>query len=116
MRIIPNPAGEIIERTANWSVLLWPNRSIYLPEALSSVLSFSEQQVHDLINIVHSVMQQYFAPQNQPPSNQTISASIPSVETSSSSQDPASITAERPHKALRAEQVGIFDPEYQLDQ
>ena len=31
-------------------------------------------------------MQQYFAPQNQPPSNQTISASIPSVETSYSTE------------------------------
>ena len=34
-------------------------------EALPSVPGFSEQQVHNLINIVHSVMQQYFAPPNQ---------------------------------------------------
>ena len=36
--------------------------------ALPSVPSFSEQQVHDLINIIHLVMQQYFAPHDQPPS------------------------------------------------
>ena len=36
-------------------------------EALPSVPSFSEQQVHNLANIIHSVMQQYFAPQNPPP-------------------------------------------------
>ena len=34
--------------------------------ALPLVPSFSEQQVHDLVNIVHLVMQQYFAPQNPP--------------------------------------------------
>ena len=40
-----------------------------MPGALSlpSVPSFSEQQVHDLVNIIHSVMQQYLAPQYQPP-------------------------------------------------
>ena len=38
-------------------------------EALPSVPDFSEQQVHGLINIIHSVMQQYLAPRNQPPSS-----------------------------------------------
>ena len=93
---------------------------VNLPGALPLVPSFSEQQVHDLVNIVHSVMQQYFAPSNQPPpnqppSNQTTPAPIPSVETSPSSH-PAPTTAERPPKALRAEQVGYFDPEYQQEQ
>ena len=53
-----------------------------MPEALPSVPSFSEQQVHghDLINIIHSVMQQYFAPQNPlltpPLSNQPSSTPV----------------------------------------
>ena len=44
--------------------------SINLSKALSSVLSFSKQRVHshDLINIIRSVMQQYFASSNQPSS------------------------------------------------
>ena len=81
-----------------------------LSAALPSVLDFSEQQVYGLINIVHSVMQQYFAPPNQ-----TTSALIPSVEILSSSH-PAPITAERAQKILRAEQVRFFDPEYQQEQ
>ena len=40
-------------------------KQVNLPEALPSVPGFSKQQVHDLINIVHSVMQQYFASSNQ---------------------------------------------------
>ena len=60
-------------------------------------------------------MQQYFASQNQFSSNQIILASISSVETPSL-QDPASITTERPHKTLRAEKVGFFDPQYQQEQ
>ena len=83
---------------------------VNLPEALPIVPSFSEQQVHDLVNIVHSVIQQYFAS-----SNQTISAPIPSVEISPSSH-PAPTTAERAQKTLRAEQVRFFDPEYQQEQ
>ena len=91
-----------------------------LSAALPSVPGFSEQQVHDLINIVHSIMQQYFASSNQPlsnqpSSNQTTPAPIPSVETSPSSH-PTPTTAERPQKALRAEQVEYFDPKYQQEQ
>ena len=58
-------------------------QQINMPEALPSVPGFSEQQVHDLINIVHSVMQQYFAPPNQltpastPPSSTPPTSSAP---------------------------------------
>ena len=45
--------------------------------ALPSVPSFSEQQVHDLFNIVHSVMHQYFAPSNQTPPPSTPPPSTP---------------------------------------
>ena len=55
-----------------------------MPEALPSVPSFSEQQVHDLANIIHSVMQQYFAP-----SNQITSASIPASHDQPPSISPA---------------------------
>ena len=48
-----------------------------MPGALSSVPGFSEQQVHDLINIVHSVIQQYLAPRNQPSSNHDQAPSTP---------------------------------------
>ena len=53
-----------------------------MSEALPLVPSFSEQQVHNLANIVRSVVHQYFAPlnqspPNQPSSNQLIPASTP---------------------------------------
>ena len=53
-----------------------------MPEALPSIPSFSEQQVHNLFNIVHSVVQQYFAP-----SNQTTPASNPPASTPSAPQE-----------------------------
>ena len=53
-----------------------------MPEALPSIPSFSEQQVHDLFNIVHSVVQQYFAS-----SNQTTPASNPPLSTPSTPQE-----------------------------
>ena len=54
---------------------------INLPAALPLVPGFSEQQVHDLANIVRSVVQQYFAPSNQttPPSTTPPSTSPPST-------------------------------------
>ena len=55
-----------------------------MPEALPSVPSFSKQQVHNLANIIHSVMQQYFAPQYQPSS--TPPSSTPSLSTPSTQQ------------------------------
>ena len=53
-------------------------QQVNMPAALPSVPGFSEQQVHELINIIHSVMQQYFAPSNQPPQYQPPSAPAPS--------------------------------------
>ena len=48
-------------------------QQVNLPGPTPSVPGFSEQQVHDLINIVHSVVQQYFAPSNQPSSTPPLS-------------------------------------------
>ena len=60
-----------------------------MPEALplSLVPSFSKQQVHDLVNIIHSVMQQYFAPPNQSSSNSITLASTPPLLTPSAPQE-----------------------------
>ena len=43
-------------------------QQVNLSGALPLVLGFSEQQVHGLINIVHSVMRQYLTPSTPPPS------------------------------------------------
>ena len=56
--------------------------------ALPSVPSFSEHQVHDLANIVRSVVQQYFAPSNQP-------LSTPPPQTPPASTSPAPQEAQK---------------------
>ena len=50
-----------------------------MPGALPSVPSFSEQQVHDLVNIIHSVIQQYLASQYSAPLASAPSAPAPSA-------------------------------------
>ena len=78
-----------------------------MSKALPSVPSFSKQQVHDLINIIHSVMQQYFASSNQPSSNQITSASIPAPHDQPPSTPPAPQEAQKEQDIQLLQQITV---------
>ena len=72
-----------------------------MSEALPSVPSFSEHQVHDLTNIVRSVVQQYFAPSNQPLSTSPSSTPPPSNLPSSTPPAPQKAQKEEDEQLLQ---------------
>ena len=74
---------------------------VNLSAALPSVPGFSEQQVHGLINIVHSVIQQYFASSNQPSSTPPPSLSPPSTPSSSTPPAPQETQKEEDEQLLQ---------------
>ena len=70
---------------------------INLSAALPSIPGFSEQQVHNLINIVHSIIQQYFASSNQ----------ISPISTPPSSAPPASQEAQKEEDEQLLQQITV---------
>ena len=83
-------------------------QQINLPEALSSVPSFSKQQVHNLANIVRSVVQQYFTSSNQSSSTPPPQTSPPSISPSSTPSAPQEAQKEKDEQLQKQEQQPLY--------